>query len=285
MTVHLGGRVIERKEFTGARRIAIGRAPGSDLVLDNTGVSRTHCEVVREGRVYTLCDLGSNNGTFVNGKRVTNHHLNDNDTIAIGKFSISFEEEPPWAPAPRAPSGAADAAAGGKDAPAGPGEGAGVGAPEAAANGRAAEAEEHFDATLSVDPKYLEARLREQERRVKGYLVDLDRKAEPIILDKIVFTIGKSPRSDIRLTGLFARARHAIIVRDEAGYHLCDASGRRRTTVNGTACDLELLHDGDEIKVGRRRFKFMVGSPLSAKTPAPREGTTRMRKPAAGRAG
>lgn len=273
-SVHLGGRVIERKEFRRVDRLSIGRAATNDIVLDNTGVSRVHCEIVREGRVQTLCDRGSNNGTFVNGKRVTVHFLNSGDSIAIGKFSLSFEEDPLPAPPPAASKPGSPALAVGAGEIADTVDDEAVAASDDAAKSAATE---QFEATISVDPRYMEARVREHERRVKGYLVDLDRKAEPIILDKPIFTAGKAPRSDLKLTGLFARARHSIIVRDEAGFHLCDASGRSRTYVNGTPCDIELLHDGDELLLGHRRVRFMVGSPLSSKPG--REGTTRMRKP------
>ncbi|MFI6446536.1 FHA domain-containing protein [Kitasatospora sp. NPDC050543] len=54
----------------GAQLLTIGRLPGSDLRLSHASVSRTHAELRREGDGWVLYDLGSTNGTHVNGRRV-----------------------------------------------------------------------------------------------------------------------------------------------------------------------------------------------------------------------
>ncbi len=70
--------------------LAIGRAPENDLVLDDRRVSRRHAEVrLRLGR-YTLHDLGSTNGTFVNGRRVAEIVLGDADRISLGGVELVF---------------------------------------------------------------------------------------------------------------------------------------------------------------------------------------------------
>ena len=63
----------------------IGRTPDNDLVIDDLGVSRRHAELSksRSGR-YQIIDLGSHNGTFVNGARVDQAELADDDIVAIG---------------------------------------------------------------------------------------------------------------------------------------------------------------------------------------------------------
>jgi Protein of unknown function (DUF3662)/FHA domain len=74
-----------RREVTlTADPITVGRDPKNDIVLDDRRVSRRHAEVrLRLGR-YTLYDLQSTNGTFVNGRRIAEMVLSDDDRITIG---------------------------------------------------------------------------------------------------------------------------------------------------------------------------------------------------------
>jgi hypothetical protein len=67
-----------------AEPITVGRDPKNDIVLDDRRVSRRHAEIrLRLGR-YTLYDLQSTNGTFVNGRRIAEMVLSHDDRITIG---------------------------------------------------------------------------------------------------------------------------------------------------------------------------------------------------------
>ena len=70
--------------------LTIGRLPDRDLVLDDVGVSRLHAEVRRLGRSFRLVDLGSANGTVVNGEHVIEHLLSDGDIIRLGGVEMTF---------------------------------------------------------------------------------------------------------------------------------------------------------------------------------------------------
>jgi ABC transport system ATP-binding/permease protein len=63
----------------------IGRRPDNDIIVIDPGVSEHHAELRRTpaGR-YSITDLGSRNGTYVNGTRVSQQELNEGDIIAIG---------------------------------------------------------------------------------------------------------------------------------------------------------------------------------------------------------
>src|SRR5438067_6207921 len=75
---------VRREVKLGADPISVGRDPKNDIVLDDRRVSRRHAEVrLRLGR-YTLYDLQSTNGTFVNGRRIAEMVLSDEDRITIG---------------------------------------------------------------------------------------------------------------------------------------------------------------------------------------------------------
>src|SRR5438046_5191695 len=89
LTLTLSGRTLERFELD-KDSVKIGRNEDCDVTIDNLGVSRYHAEIVQKDGFYVLRDLKSNNGTFVNGRRVDNYNLNDGDEISIGKFTIAF---------------------------------------------------------------------------------------------------------------------------------------------------------------------------------------------------
>jgi ABC-type multidrug transport system ATPase subunit/pSer/pThr/pTyr-binding forkhead associated (FHA) protein len=75
------------KEFELTRsEIIIGRDPGIDVTIPSAAVSRRHARLTREGDAYMLEDLGSSNGTYLNGERLTARHLlMSGDKIRFGK--------------------------------------------------------------------------------------------------------------------------------------------------------------------------------------------------------
>lgn len=68
----------------------IGRATSSEIFLDDVTVSRKHAEISKDGKKYALRDLGSLNGTYLNGELVGEKILNDGDELQIGKFRMHF---------------------------------------------------------------------------------------------------------------------------------------------------------------------------------------------------
>jgi len=73
--------------------LTIGRSPHSDLFLDDVTVSRHHARVLRDERGFSLEDLNSLNGTYVNRRRIERHRLSDGDELQIGKFKLAFLEQ------------------------------------------------------------------------------------------------------------------------------------------------------------------------------------------------
>jgi pSer/pThr/pTyr-binding forkhead associated (FHA) protein len=68
----------------------IGRSPENDVFLDDVTVSRKHAEISKTGDGYQVKDLGSLNGTYVNGKVEALANLSDGMEINIGKFKMHF---------------------------------------------------------------------------------------------------------------------------------------------------------------------------------------------------
>ncbi len=71
--------------------ITVGRHPESNLVLADPNVSRNHAEIRPKGDQYVVVDLGSTNGTRVNGVRVDTQTLQDGDELAFGNTRMRFE--------------------------------------------------------------------------------------------------------------------------------------------------------------------------------------------------
>jgi len=106
--------------------IRIGRDPKNDITIDDKEISRYHARLVLQGEAYVIEDVGSTNGTFVNGERLTGPvSLQAGNTIGLGeRITLSYEPEtadedatvvassqampapapPPAAPAPPAPA-------------------------------------------------------------------------------------------------------------------------------------------------------------------------------------
>jgi pSer/pThr/pTyr-binding forkhead associated (FHA) protein len=73
-------------------RVEIGRDPSNGIVLDSDpAVSRRHAELVRQGETYIVRDVGSTNGTYVNGVRIQEAVLNPGSVLSFGNSSFRFE--------------------------------------------------------------------------------------------------------------------------------------------------------------------------------------------------
>ncbi len=68
----------------------IGRNDTTDLQVDSHQVSREHATISRQGKKFKLCDLGSTNGTFLNGKRIEEATLADGDLLVIADVEFTF---------------------------------------------------------------------------------------------------------------------------------------------------------------------------------------------------
>lgn len=70
--------------------VSIGRVPESIIVLADPNVSRNHAEIRPHADGHIVVDLGSTNGTVVNGIKVNSHELNDGDELRFGNTTITY---------------------------------------------------------------------------------------------------------------------------------------------------------------------------------------------------
>jgi len=82
--------VAGRKQEITSPRVVLGRSRACDVHVADVNVSRKHAELHQEGATYWIVDLGSTNGTIVNGKRIERERLRDGDSITLGSTEIVF---------------------------------------------------------------------------------------------------------------------------------------------------------------------------------------------------
>lgn len=91
---------VERVQELGAETLTIGRAPESSVRVTDQKFSRKHFQVEKDGEYFRVKDLGSTNGTRVNGKKVTSELLRSGDVIKVGETSFAFDGPGPPMPVP-----------------------------------------------------------------------------------------------------------------------------------------------------------------------------------------
>lgn len=86
------GNVLGEFELT-KEMMTIGRKPENDIQIDNLAVSGQHAKVITILSDSFLEDMGSTNGTFVNGSLIKKHALQDGDSVTIGKHKLKYINE------------------------------------------------------------------------------------------------------------------------------------------------------------------------------------------------
>jgi pSer/pThr/pTyr-binding forkhead associated (FHA) protein len=94
LILSMDGLVLKEIPLT-KERTTIGRKPHNDIQIDNLAVSGEHAVIVTILQDSFLEDLGSTNGTVVNGQSVKKHFLQNNDVIELGKYKLKYVNESP----------------------------------------------------------------------------------------------------------------------------------------------------------------------------------------------
>jgi len=92
LIISVDGQVLDEVELA-RERMTIGRKPHNDVRIENLAVSGEHAAIVTILNDSFLEDLGSTNGTSVNGQPIKKHFLQNNDVVEIGKYKLKYINE------------------------------------------------------------------------------------------------------------------------------------------------------------------------------------------------
>ena len=198
--------------------LTIGRHDDNVLPLPSRGVSRTHAQIMKEGDDFFLCDMGSGNGTVLNGVKLTPHErylLRNRDAIIIDTYELRFF--------------AADDLV-----------------------------DKSYDEEVTendiLEVKLLKKVLKAFDKETVPSFEILNGSAEGakfhLMDDLPEFVIGRDPDADVPIDEQVISRAHAKIIKRWGGIAIRDLESKNGTFVNNRKIVEEYLHDGDRIALG-----------------------------------
>ena len=209
--------------------LTIGRNPGNDILIDNVGVSRRHAVIKWTGDHAVAEDMGSANGTFVNGQKISSHPLEDGDEILVLKHRLLYR------------------------------------LPKEAAIPRLEMAGDVGQKTMYVEPSAVAQAMAGKPAgkteaagpKLRPCLILPDRKKMALEAGEI--TLGSGPECQVKLSGMLVAKTHAKIVPDKEGhYKIVHLAGLAGTRVNGEKITERVLRHGDEIEIAKQKLLYRL---------------------------
>ena len=250
LILSMDGLVLKEIPLT-KERTTIGRKPHNDIQIDNLAVSGEHAVIVTILNDSFLEDLGSTNGTVVNGNPIKKHFLQNNDVIELGKYKLKFivEAAAAGAGAERAdfektmvlrPSSM-------RQAPAAP---AAASVPQATAVATATSVADVKDTTKTIPPAAPAAAPVRPAGQPLGAIQLLSgaNAGKELELTKPLTTLGK-PGVQV-----------AVLTRRPQGYFITHVEGAARPNVNGQQIGPapHALKDHDVIELAGVKMEFFL---------------------------
>lgn len=213
--------------FIDKERITIGRRSGNDIHLDNPGVSKEHAAIQTVGNDHIFEDLGSTNGSTLNGSRISRHILQNGDVIDIGAYQIKYaniKANPEMDFDRTMMIRSVDRE---------------IGAVPQSTAGEAGSYASASTARSSLRTGFPLGEVRGIKGGYAGQAIELER-----------------PLKTFGTTG----EQVAVITRRPPGYFITHVEGNKTARVNGQAIGSEphTLQDGDVIEVGQEKFEFFL---------------------------
>jgi pSer/pThr/pTyr-binding forkhead associated (FHA) protein len=229
LTLMFGRDNLGTFDVNGSKMI-VGRAEDCDIVIDNLAVSRHHAIIEKRDNGYFVNDLDSNNGTFINGRKIfESTSLTFGDEISIGKHVLLFDSHSKKNIPAHQPSH-------------------GEAMPDMDSAGRG---------TMFVEPEKMEKIQKKVKASRKAHLLLKNGQDERLIpIDKMDTVFGKADDCDVQIKGLFSSRKHAVLKRLENGFQIVNFAILLPTKVNGLRVESSFLCDGDEIRMGKFTFIF-----------------------------
>ncbi|MFQ5537962.1 MAG: FHA domain-containing protein [Gemmatimonadota bacterium] len=228
LTVLLGRKVLQVYDLD-QPKIRVGRDESADVVIDNPSISRSHAEIRMEEGAWVVEDLGSSNGTFFGGNRLTGPHpLQVGDEIGFGKFSIVFGKEVGEA----APSPAPAAAK-----------------PRPTLGGA--------EGTMHIKPHEVKEILKESEAKRRAHLVweSGGQKGTHYLSEAPAALFGTGHLCDVRVPK--GPKHHVLVVNRGHGCEVRNLHAWKKMKVSGKVKDLATLKDGDVVKIAGLKLTFV----------------------------
>jgi pSer/pThr/pTyr-binding forkhead associated (FHA) protein len=208
-----------RQEFALSKaRIRIGRATTNDVVVQDSRVSRNHALIECGAAGCTVVDVGSPNGTWINGVRVERRLLRSGDTLVIGGATARFE----------------------------------AGAPETDEQMTRLNSVADMDTALSQVSLQMEV----AETNTARLAVRSAGRTWEVALDRETQTIGRLPDNDIVINRQSVSRHHARVERRGDGFMIQDLNSGNGTWVGGVRIDRHRLADGDAIRIGNAQLVY-----------------------------
>ncbi|HZU29338.1 MAG TPA: FHA domain-containing protein [Bryobacteraceae bacterium] len=233
----------QRQEFTLSKaEISVGRAATSDISLQDPKVSRSHTRIECGSDGCVVVDLGSANGTKVNGTPVQRAKLKSGDRITIGACTLCFQ----------------------------------TGAPSDDLELTRIDTPAELDKTLALQTLHTLV----HETRTPRLTVTTPRSTSEVTLDRDVLTIGRRIDNDLVIDSPRASRYHARIERSGSSFMLCDLNSDNGTFVRGERVTRHALKDGDVARIGDARLVFKAGFVEEELTiMEPRAGSRAVKRP------
>jgi len=243
------GKLVRSIEL-GAGEMVIGRGDDVSIQLKHPLISRKHARLYLTPAGYIIEDSGTKNGTFVAGRRIQRHRLEDGDEMEIADFILQYHAEG-FVPIDTEMSA---------DAPAVSGGGGGMVAKDRKADRQKSPLEAYMEAlkrggtnaTAAIPPEAM-ARLREQARKKATPRIQVD-DGEPAPVENRVTVVGWGPGNDITLPGRWVWVGEAArITNEDQELTVEKLSFFCPVKVNGKKVKgATKVEFGDRIRVGKR---------------------------------
>lgn len=207
----------------GKATVSLGRALTNDVVLNDGRVSRSHARIACTPGGCTLTDLGSSNGTRVNGLRIESAKLNPGDMIGLGSAQLRFELSAPV----------------GEDL-----------------GSTTINSEADLDQTINHE--ILPVAI--NETRIPRLVIMTPEKTWELPLDQVDrLMIGRTDENQVVLEHQKVSRRHAEVVRRGNVFVLRDLGSTNGTWYKDTHVDEMVLQNGDAFRIGHAQLVFKSG--------------------------
>jgi hypothetical protein len=271
-TVFFNGECINTYEME-EPVISIGRLPENAISIANMGVSRRHTKIEEDAdRRYIISDLNSLNGTYVNGKRIKKANLNHGDKIAIGKYTILYEDLDHNEHTEPVEDFANNCIASKEEV---------IASPTAVSQQILEELEsdpqnEHESHTLEPDNSDIieeeiglgadgvalvdDSELKEigNPKLLPNEAVLIETNKHVVYkLDKAYLTMGNGDNDDIFVSGFMISEGQVSIEKHEEGYVICVNKFIGKFKINNKSIKTHVLQHKDRIEIGSSTFRYM----------------------------